>query len=186
MSFWNKDPEQINKQRQHHKNENRYTFELACPCKHELIYAMLSTRKVHSNPTKGPVNTWSIAQGIKQRRFSLPEKRCGKELGNDGTACTTTHESYCINWLIFKNIHGKALKNILKLRQRYRIKDQVEKDKKSLRQHILGMSNFISSFYYKLCLNLYIMIYKINEQIMTELFLKLTTTMLTVPVWVES
>lgn len=30
--------------------------------------------------------TWSMAHGIKQRRLSLPENRCGNELGNDGTA----------------------------------------------------------------------------------------------------
>lgn len=34
--------------------------------------------------------TWSIAQGIRQRRSSFPEKRCGNELGNDGTAYTNT------------------------------------------------------------------------------------------------
>lgn len=36
--------------------------------------------------------TWSIAQGIKQRRLSWPEKRCGNELGNDGTACIDTQQ----------------------------------------------------------------------------------------------
>jgi hypothetical protein len=35
-------------------------------------------------------STWSIAQGIKQRRLSLPENRCGNELGNEGAACNNT------------------------------------------------------------------------------------------------
>lgn len=27
----------------------------------------------------------------------MPEKRCGNELGNDGTACTSTNEAYWIS-----------------------------------------------------------------------------------------
>lgn len=51
---------------------------------------LISTINLKTEPCK----TWSIAHGIKQRRLSLPEKRCGNELGKDGTACGNANVEY--------------------------------------------------------------------------------------------
>lgn len=37
-----------------------------------------------------------MAQGIKQRGLSLPLKRCGNELGKEGTACNNPIQDYLL------------------------------------------------------------------------------------------